>query len=86
MRIVKERCIQSLIKASQQRKDKKHILYRKLSEVQVHKLCQSSYIRPCNVDAASKLATQANSTRRNIISMGREFNFSESFVCIVVKK
>lgn len=80
--IVKQRGIQSLIKASIERKDKKHLKLENLEEVKVHKLCQSSYQRARNIEAAAKRVSDEYKDRRNELSAGRKFKYSECcFYC-----
>lgn len=66
--IVKQRGIQTFIRASKERRDKNYISLEKLEEVKVHKQCQSSYIRQCNIEEAAKRVSNSYKGRRKSIS------------------
>lgn len=81
-RIVKERGIKNLIEASIKRKDQKHLKLRDLTEITVHKNCQTMYVRESNIKIALAKSKQNWHNVRSRAKSGREFDFSATcFLC-----
>lgn len=74
--IVKERAIESLIKASIKKKDKKHVQLRGMKELIIHKNCHTKYVRESSIKAARKAAIASTSESRRQSKKAREFDFS----------
>lgn len=81
-RIVNERGIKNLIEASIKRNDKKHLKLRDLTEITVHKTCQTMYVRESNIKIAVAKSKQNWYNVRSRAKSGREFDFSATcFLC-----
>lgn len=82
-RVAKSRAIESFIKASVERKDRKHLQMRGYSSLIIHKNCHTMYTRESNIKRVVKAKKEAISKkRRKINSDVRAFDFSiDCFFC-----
>lgn len=79
---VKQRAINSLIDASVQRRDRKDKILKTLTSAEIHKSCQTTYVRKTSIQVAAKTVTQSISTKRRQNSEARKFDFSSNcFFC-----
>lgn len=75
-RTLKERAIISLIKASKERKDRKHLRMQKCTSLDVHVNCHLVYLRQRNITAAANKTSASTSRKRRSISNARNFYFN----------
>ncbi|XP_051168278.1 uncharacterized protein LOC127286039 [Leptopilina boulardi] len=82
LRTVGERSLLTIVAASLKRKDKKHQFLKTVKSLDIHKNCQTYYVRQRNIDASLKAKKESADKKRRQRLETKDFNFSlHCFFC-----